>query len=120
MNAVYERINALCGKRGTTYSAVCRELGLIPSTIGNLKNSESRTLSYDTALMLAEYFGVTVGYILKGDISAVTSGGEISEDDIKAAFWGGEKDLTPEDIEALWQEAKDYIEYATQRKKKKK
>ena len=44
MNVIYERILELCKERGTTYNSVCKELGLFPSVVGNLKSNENKVL----------------------------------------------------------------------------
>lgn len=64
MNITYERINELCKDRGTTYNAVCKAVGVRPSVIGNLKSREKSVLKADTATKLANYFGVTVDFLL--------------------------------------------------------
>ena len=40
----------------------------------------------------------------------------MKDDDIKAAFWGGEKDLSPEEVYALWEDVKAYKKFVTERK----
>jgi len=48
-------------------------------------------------------------------------GQDISDNVIKAALWGGDKDLSEEDQDALWADVKDYVAFKTaQRKREKK
>ena len=41
-------------------------------------------------------------------------------EDIKAAFWGGDKDLTAEDLDEMFDDVCSYVAYATQRYKQRK
>lgn len=45
---------------------------------------------------------------------------ENTESTIKAALWGGDKDLSQEDIDELWQDVQAYVAFKTQQRKKKK
>ena len=67
MNQSYETIISLCKDKGVTYNHVCKELGISPSTIGNLKSHPNRVLNAKYASMLADYFGVSVNHILYGE-----------------------------------------------------
>ena len=67
---------------------------------------------------IADYFGVSLDYLYgRTDLRTAPHSGE---DDLKAAFWGGEKDLTKEDLDELWEDVAEYARYkADQRRKKK-
>lgn len=41
-----------------------------------------------------------------------------TDSNIKAALWGGDKDLSQEDIDALWDDVRAYAEFKTQQRKK--
>lgn len=111
---LYSHIEALAKANGyPNIQKLCIDAGIRPSVLSNLNNDLSKSLSLKTAQKLATALGVSVDAVY-GRTSA------ISDSDIKAAFWGGEHDLTPQEIDELWNETKDYIEYATLRKKKKK
>ena len=64
MCTLYERIIILCEKKGVAGSRMCLDLGLSKSTLSNMKNGRSSTLSTKTAQKIANYLGVTVGYLL--------------------------------------------------------
>lgn len=61
---------------------------------------------------------------LKEDIQqkkeAVRDISPASEDTIKAAFWGGDKDLSAEDMDAMWADVKNFAAFVAQRKKQEK
>ena len=64
MCTLYERIIYLCEQKGVAGSRMCLDLGLSKSTLSNMKNGRSSTLATKTAQKIANYFGVTVGYLL--------------------------------------------------------
>jgi hypothetical protein len=49
--------------------------------------------------------------------SESTAAPVISVDDIKAAFWGGDKDLSKEDLDAMWNDVKNFADFVAQKKK---
>ena len=64
MNILYERIAALCSERGITSGRLCAELGLSRSLITDLKIGRKKDIYATTAWKIANYFGVSVGYML--------------------------------------------------------
>ena len=91
----------------------CIAANVSPSTMTEIRKGRATNISLSTAEKFAKTLGVSVDTVY-----GRTNG--ISDLDIKAAFWGGETDLSSEDIEELWQETKDFIEFKTQQRKKKK
>lgn len=93
--------------------------------------AESSVSQYETGkrqpdnemlLRIAEALDTTVGYLLGAETEKAPAGeGEraVTEDDIKAAFWGGEDDLPEEAIAELWEDAKSYIAFKTEQMRKK-
>ena len=75
---------------------------------------------------IAEALGTTTEYLLTGEgpkkkpAPAVSDSDTISEDDIKAAFWGGDKDLSQEDLDAMWKDVKRFAAFVAQQKKQEK
>ena len=66
---------------------------------------------------ISHYFGVSVDELL-GKKNAVSESDTISEDDIKAAFFEGAEDLTKEEMDALWEDARDYMRYKLEQRRK--
>ena len=60
MGTLYERIQALCKSKGVSGSRMCLDLGLIKSTLSDLKNGRTKGISVATAQKIAGYFGITV------------------------------------------------------------
>ena len=92
MYNLYENIYALCKERNITPGGLCGELGFRRSVLSDLKNGRKKSLDTTTLVKIAEYFNVSVDYLLTGDENkkAPTPEGErnVSDDDIKFALWG--------------------------------
>ena len=76
---------------------------------------------------IAEALGTTTEYLLtgegpkkRGDRPAVSDSDTVSEDTIKAAFFEGGEDLTQEEMDELWEDAKDYIQYKLDQRRRRK
>lgn len=59
----YDRFYDLCQKAGVTPTQVSRDLGMRQSTVSMWKK-QGTTPKYETAKKLADYFGVSVDYLL--------------------------------------------------------
>lgn len=64
MVTLYERIIALCTERGIKGGKLCTDLGMSKGTLTDLKMGRQTGLSASKAQKIADYFGVTVGYLL--------------------------------------------------------
>ena len=77
MCTFYERISELCKERGTSRSRVCLDLGLSKSTLSDIKSGRKSGVSAENAQKFADYFGVTVGYLLgKEEKMPIGNGGQ--------------------------------------------
>ena len=82
------------------------------------------TRSYRSRIaIIAEVLGTSAEYLLTGTgpkektSSSVSESDTIIENDLKAAFFEGGEDLTPEEMDELWEDAREYIQYKiTQRR----
>lgn len=117
-------------RNNMTQRQLADTLNVSESRIGMYERCQ-REPDFEMLEAIADYFNVDMDYLTgRSDIERQYSFDPIeagkgprpvSDEDIKAAFWGGEQDLSPEEIDALWAETKDYIAFRTaQRKKKKK
>jgi transcriptional regulator with XRE-family HTH domain len=64
MATLYKRLATLCEERGIKGGRMCAELGLSKSLMTDLKMGRKTGVSAVTAQKIADYFGVTVGYLL--------------------------------------------------------
>lgn len=63
---LYENIKELCEAHGITVSRMCEDVQISKSTLSNLKNGRSETISPATAKKIAQYLGVSEGRVLHG------------------------------------------------------
>lgn len=64
MGTLYERLDALCKQRGIKGGRMCVDLGISKSLMTDLKSGRKKTVNAETAQKIANYFGVTVGFLL--------------------------------------------------------
>ena len=64
MSILYERLSALCQERGITAYRMCKDTGVQPSVMTDLKMGRRQTVKAETAAKIAAYFGVSVDYLL--------------------------------------------------------
>ena len=64
MGELYSNIARLCEKQGISGYRLCKNVGIQPSIMTDLKSGRKTSLSAKTADKIAAYFGVSVGYLL--------------------------------------------------------
>lgn len=64
MSNLYNRILALCEQRGITGYRLCKDVGIQPSILTDLKMGRKDEISAKTAGKIATYFDVSIGYVL--------------------------------------------------------
>lgn len=67
MDNLYKRIESLCKMKNVNITQMCRETNISRSPLNSLKQGITQKLSSDKLQRIAEYFGVTVDYLLAGD-----------------------------------------------------
>ncbi len=102
---VYDLIEELCLNRGISVTTLCKECKIPRSTLTDYKKGRVKTLSADTLCKIADYFGVTVGFLCRGEEKRQ------GEDDLKALLFGEGTAVTSE----MWQEVKDYALFLKQK-----
>ena len=111
---LYSHIEALAQEHGyQNVQELCKEAGIYPSVLSNLNKGRAKSITHKTAERLAKVLDVSVD-VVYGRTP------DISKQDIKAAFFNGENDLSQEEIDELWQETMDYLAFRMEQKKKKK
>lgn len=63
----FERIKELCESKDMTIAKLATQLGLSKSTFSWIKNYPDKKVSIPTAKKIADYFGVTVDYLMTGN-----------------------------------------------------
>ena len=120
---IVDRIFELVDIKYNEQQAFAAKLGLDPTIPSRWRKGKST--SYQKYLpQIAEALGTTTEYLLTGEgpkkksAPAVSDSDTISEDDIKAAFFNGaDPSLTPEEYDALWEDAKEYFRFKIAQRK---
>jgi len=118
MGDLYEKVSFLCNSRGITVYKMCKEIGIRGSILSDLNCGRKKNLSAETLSKIADYFGVTVDYLLHGEqnVNAPADVGEgVSDSDIKFALFGGDGEITDE----MYAEVKSFAQYVKQRERDK-
>ena len=66
MFTLYENIKSLCDQRGVMPGKMCVEAKISKGLITDLKMGRKKTVQAETAKKIADYFGVSVDYLLNG------------------------------------------------------
>ena len=61
---VYDLIEELCQKKKITVTALCRECNIPRSSLTDYKKGRVKSLSLNTLTKIADYFDVSVDYLL--------------------------------------------------------
>lgn len=67
MDNVHERIESLCKQAGISGAKMCSDLGMSRSFLTELRKGRAKSIKIETASKIADYFGVTVEYLLGKD-----------------------------------------------------
>ena len=125
MDAV-DRIFELVGEKFKEQKEFASALRVNDKTVSAWRTRLAK--SYTKYLpQIAEALGTTTEYLLTGEgpqkrgpRPVVSDSDTVSEDTIKAAFFEGGQDLTPAEMDELWEDAKDYIQYKLDQRRRKK
>lgn len=107
-----QNIRNLMNQNGVKPKDVCDTLKIPMPTFSDWINAKTYP-RIDKIELLANYFGVN-----KSDLVEEQNVSGSADSSIKAALWGGDKDLSQEDIDALWDDVRAYAEFKTQQRKK--
>lgn len=101
----FDIFSALCTEKGVSRYKACTDVGLNRAAVAKWKNGAIPTGS--TLTKLADYFGVSTDYLLgteKEKAPTEDGGRQVTDDDIKFALFGGDKDIT----DAMYEEVKRF------------
>lgn len=86
MNDLYDTIAGLLSEKGITGYKMCQDLRMSRSFMTELKKGRVKSMKAETAQMVADYFGVSVDYLLTGEEKenpAISGGGKVYTSGIK-------------------------------------
>lgn len=117
MGSLYENIIALCNAKGIKGGKMCTDLGISKGTLTDLKMGRQLSLSAVKAQKIADYFGVSVGYLLGSETeNAPTESGERDIlDEVDIGFYNGFKELDEDQKETI----RDMVRIMRQRRAEK-
>lgn len=115
----YDKFVQICKSRGISPSRAAIEAGLSKSTVTKWKTTPDAEPTGAALKKITEYFGITIAELLGEETEkAPTSSGERAVSDAKAAFFEGYGDnLSEEEKDALWEDARVYAKFKAQQKK---
>lgn len=64
MSILSDRIDLLCKNKGITGYRLCKDIGISPNLLTELRGGRRNGISAKTADKISNYFGVSVGYLL--------------------------------------------------------
>lgn len=104
---------------GMTQQQVADKMGITKSTYCGYE-TEKRQPDVQKIKQLSEILGVPSDYLLETENAPIPKEErKPSEEEIKAAFFEGALDLPQEEMDALWNDAKEYIQYKLHQRRKK-
>lgn len=66
MFSLYENIKRLCAEKGVSPSRMCEDIGRSKSLMTALRSGKTTGINYESAELMAKYFGVSVDEVLHG------------------------------------------------------
>ncbi len=123
MSEVYSRIEHLCARKKVDITTMCREAGVGRAILSELKMGRTKKLSTATLQKMADYFNVSVDYLLTGEDSAADATervvaalahDEASAAELRAAFG----DVLEQNAQGTAEYTRSIIEVVTQHKQK--
>lgn len=112
----YDKFKALCDAKGVSCNKAALEIGLSNATVPKWKKT-GFTPKGDTLSKIAEYFGVTVDFLLGSEQEKTpTENGEreFSKEDLKFALWGDSSEIDDADLDDVLR----YAAFIKERKQK--
>ncbi len=95
MGNLYETIEGLCAEQNIRPGRLCSDLGLSRGLMTDLKMGRKKGLSAETAQKIADYLGVSVGYLLGHETVRDIL------DEVDIAFYGDFKELDEKEKTAV-------------------
>lgn len=118
MCKMYGIIEKLCADRGIKPGRLCSDIGISRGILSDLKTGRTKKLSAENMAKISSYFGVSADFLLGDNEKAPTVDGERGIADAKAAFFDGYgENLSEEEKDELWEDARIYARFKAQQKK---
>lgn len=106
-----QQLSILRKSKGLTQKEIAEHIGVSRQAYANYE-SGNREPDFKTLLKLAEYLDVSTDYLLgETDEIKEKTPAEVSEEDLKVALFGGDREVSDE----MWNEVLDYAKYLKQK-----
>ncbi len=107
------KLKELREKAGLSQYSFADAFGVAQSTVGGWESGK-REPNFETMQRLADFFDVSIDFLLGRNEKNSPISNKPTEEDLKIALFGGDKDVTEE----MWAEVKSFAEYVKQKSKK--
>lgn len=97
MAEMYKIIDTLLEKKGISGAKMSSDLGMSRSFMTELRKGRAKCIKLDTAQKIADYFGVSLGYLLGEETAPATA----DDAALKFALFGGDEEITDEMFEEV-------------------
>lgn len=114
------RIRALRESAHLTQLEFAQILNISNSALSQYENG-GRIPSDEIKTKIADYFGVSLDYLYGRTNQKQTNNTNTnSKENLQAAFWGGEKDLSQEDLDDMWNDVERFAAFLAEKKRQEK
>jgi transcriptional regulator with XRE-family HTH domain len=110
-----EKIKCLRESRSISQTALANAVGTTKQQIYKYENGIITNIPSDKVEAIANVLGTTPAFLMGWDSQPPPS-----DNDLKAAFYGGYEGLSQDEIDELWEDAKEYANFKAAQKLKKK
>lgn len=100
-NIFFKRFYRLCRQNGTTPNGIAKDIGASSGSLTSWKNGTMPRAGM--VKRIAEYFGVSVNYLMGYDDSGDPTDGRISDEELKFALFGGDREISDEMLDEVRQ-----------------
>lgn len=112
MAEMYKIIDTLLEERGISGAKMSNDLGMSRSFMTELRKGRAKCIKLDTAQKIADYFGVSVGYLLGEEAEPVKA----DDAALKFALFGGDAD---EITDEMFEEVRSFAAFVKRREAEK-
>lgn len=118
----YDRFVELCTRKGVKPGRACTEMGVSRGLAAKWKATGAGKPSAEVLEKMSAYFGLTINEILSGEETEKTptpeGRREVPKEELMAAFWGGDKDLSREELDAMWKDVERFAAFVAEQKRR--
>ena len=117
MSNLYECIMKLCADKGISGYKMCADTGISRGLLTDLKAGRKKTITTGTAQKIADYFGVSVDYLLgntdQKEKAPIKKDEGFTDEDLKFALFDAPEEITDD----IMDEVKRFAKYVEEQKR---